>query len=116
MALLERARELERRGVDGRVGQLAVLAPCGQDRLLDGLDRDPGRHVVERARGGRSPGDLECPIDVEEHPAQPVAPGVTREDAEKRQALWWYLLLAGILMLAEETAVANRLSRREKFL
>jgi len=28
---------------------------------------------------------------------QAVAPEATREDAEKRQALWWYLLLAGML-------------------
>jgi hypothetical protein len=41
---------------------------------------------------------------------------VTREENEKRQALWWYLLLAGMLLLAAETVVANRLSRREKFL
>jgi VWA domain-containing protein len=48
--------------------------------------------------------------------AQPIAPEAAREDAEKRQALWWYLLLAGMLMLAAETVVANRLSQRERFL
>jgi hypothetical protein len=37
-------------------------------------------------------------------------------DSEKRQALWWYLLLAGMLLLAAETVMSNRLSRREKFL
>jgi hypothetical protein len=47
---------------------------------------------------------------------QPVAPEATREDAEKRQALWWYLLVAGLLLLAAENVVANRLSRKEKFL
>ena len=47
---------------------------------------------------------------------QPVAAEATREDAEKRQALWWYLLLAGMLLLAGETVLSNRLSRREKFL
>ncbi|MBI4485203.1 MAG: hypothetical protein HY655_04245, partial [Acidobacteria bacterium] len=49
-------------------------------------------------------------------PVQAVAPEATREDAEKRQALWWYLLLAGMLLLATETVIANRLSRRERFL
>ena len=49
-------------------------------------------------------------------PVQAVAPEATREDAEKRQALWWYLLLAGMLLLATETIIANRLSRRERFL
>jgi hypothetical protein len=48
--------------------------------------------------------------------AQPLAPEATREDAEKRQALWWYLLLAGLVLLAAEMSIANRLSRREKFL
>jgi hypothetical protein len=38
------------------------------------------------------------------------------KDAEKRQALWWYLLLTGLLLLAIETVVSNRLSRGERFL
>lgn len=41
---------------------------------------------------------------------------LSREDAEKRQALWWYLLFAGVLLLAAETVISNRLSRKEKFL
>jgi len=41
---------------------------------------------------------------------------MTREDAERRQSLWWYLLLAGLLLLATETIISNRLSRKEKFL
>jgi hypothetical protein len=41
---------------------------------------------------------------------------LTREENEKRQALWWYLLFAGVLLLAAETVISNRLSRKEKFL
>jgi hypothetical protein len=41
---------------------------------------------------------------------------LSREDNEKRQALWWYLLFAGLLLLAAETVISNRLSRKEKFL
>jgi hypothetical protein len=41
---------------------------------------------------------------------------MTREDAERRQSLWWYLLLTGVGLLAIETIIANRLSRKEKFL
>jgi hypothetical protein len=41
---------------------------------------------------------------------------LSREDTEKRQALWWYLLFAGLLLLAAETVISNRLSRKEKFL
>jgi hypothetical protein len=48
--------------------------------------------------------------------AQPLAPEATRDEAEKRQALWWYLLLGGVLLLAAEMMIANRLSQREKFL
>ena len=41
---------------------------------------------------------------------------VSAEEAERRQSVWWYLLLAGLLLLAAESAVANHLSRKEKFL
>jgi len=63
-------------------------------------------------------------IDPEELKASVLAggPGVatgaitadapTREDMERRQTIWWYLLaLAGVL-LATETLMSNRLSRR----
>jgi hypothetical protein len=40
---------------------------------------------------------------------------VKPEDAEKRQNLWWYLMLAGLALLVAETIVANRLSRTERF-
>ena len=49
--------------------------------------------------------------------AQAVVPAeMTSEEAEKRQALWWYLLVAGLLLLAAEMAVSNVLSRNERFL
>ena len=41
---------------------------------------------------------------------------MTREESERRQSLWWYLLFAGLLLLAAETVISNRLSRKEKFL
>ena len=41
---------------------------------------------------------------------------LSREDAEKRQALWWYLIFGGVLLLAAETVISNQLSRKEKFL
>ena len=48
---------------------------------------------------------------------QAAAPSRCRaKTAEKRQALWWYLLFAGLLLLAAETVISNRLSRKEKFL
>jgi hypothetical protein len=47
---------------------------------------------------------------------QPLPQEMSREDAERRQSLWWYLLLSGVGLLAVETIIANRLSRKEKFL
>jgi hypothetical protein len=41
---------------------------------------------------------------------------VPPEEAEKSQSIWWYLMFAGLLLLAAESVVANRLSRQEKFL
>jgi hypothetical protein len=37
------------------------------------------------------------------------------QEAENRQGLWWYLLVAGLLLLAAEMAVSNVLSRNERF-
>lgn len=44
-----------------------------------------------------------------------AAAEITPEDAEKRQNLWWYLLLAGLALLVAELVVANRLSQNERF-
>ena len=33
------------------------------------------------------------------------------EDYERRQSVWWYLLVGAFLLLAAETALSNRLSR-----
>jgi Aerotolerance regulator N-terminal/von Willebrand factor type A domain len=38
------------------------------------------------------------------------------KEAEKQQGLWWYLLFGGLLLLAAETVVSNRLSQGERFL
>jgi hypothetical protein len=48
--------------------------------------------------------------------SQTLAPSeITAEEAERRQALWWYLLVAGLLVLAAEMGVSNYLSRNERF-
>ena len=36
----------------------------------------------------------------------------TAQELERRQAVWWYLLLGAVLLLAGETMFSNRLSRR----
>jgi hypothetical protein len=40
---------------------------------------------------------------------------ISPEEAEKTQNAWWYMLVGGLLLLAAETVVANRLSREERF-
>ena len=35
----------------------------------------------------------------------------TPQDLERRQAIWWYLLFGGMLLLATETILSNRISR-----
>jgi hypothetical protein len=66
---------------------------------------DP-RELVAAVTGHASPESAE-PLMTQE---------MTREEAERRQSLWWYLLLSGIVLLAAETVISNRLSRKEKFL
>jgi hypothetical protein len=44
------------------------------------------------------------------------AADISVEEVEKQQGLWWYLLFAGLLLLAAEMVVSNLLSRAERFL
>jgi Aerotolerance regulator N-terminal/von Willebrand factor type A domain/CARDB len=39
-------------------------------------------------------------------------PELTPEDLEKKQGIWWFLLLAGVVALVSESLLSNRLSRR----
>jgi hypothetical protein len=89
--------------VTGRPESIAVnLDPAESD--LAPLDP---RELVASVTGHATPAGT-----------QPVAAAqeLTREETEKRQGLWWYLLMAGLLLLAAETVISNQLSRREKFL
>ncbi len=69
------------------------------DRLesdLSALDPQELRAAVAGRAGGGS--------------AATDATQLTPEDQERRQAVWWYLLLAGVAILGIETAFSNRLS------
>ena len=43
------------------------------------------------------------------NPALRDAATLTPEDQERRQNFWWYLLIAGLLLLGIETAISNRM-------
>jgi hypothetical protein len=43
------------------------------------------------------------------NPALSDAATLTPEDQERRQNFWWYLLIAGLLLLGLETAISNRM-------
>ena len=71
-----------------------------------------------RPVGRRSPGAGRSRHRTRRRPPPPARPAPPRSrpaDAEKQQGLWWYLLLAGMVLLAAETVIANRLSRNERF-
>jgi hypothetical protein len=55
--------------------------------------------VTGRAGGEREAADA---------PARVFSP----EDLERRQGIWWYLLVVAFCLLVGETVVSNRLSRR----
>jgi hypothetical protein len=54
--------------------------------------------------------------------SQSTAPGsqapqeLPAAEAEKRQGIWWYVLLLGLILLSSEMVIANYLSQNERFL
>jgi hypothetical protein len=69
-----------------------------------------------------APGESDLsPIDPSELAAGATASGaaaeaagvheITPEEGERRQSLWWYLLVIGLILLVIEAAVASRLPR-----
>ncbi len=89
-------------GAGARPESIAVnIDPAESD--LAPLDQ---RELVAAVTGHANPESAE--------PA--MAEQMTREEMEKRQSVWWYLLLGGVGLLAIETLIANRLSRNERFL
>lgn len=119
----------------GHAGELAVLAPSGERSRVAGDAHAvelgaPGFYEVRPAAGGpplavvavnvdRAESDLTA-MDPEELASAVTRtdgglssagsePAVSTEDHESRQALWRYLLMAALLLLAAETVLSNRL-------
>jgi hypothetical protein len=92
----------------------SASAPSARpDRIAVNLDPaesdlaplDPQELVAAvTGRAGPGAGERQAPAEM------------TAVEAERQQGLWWYLLLAGMALLAAETAIANHLSRKERFL
>ena len=81
---------------------VSVLVAVNVDLAESNLERfDPQKLVA--AATGRAAGDRSVTTDRE----------VRAEDLERRQTLWWYLLIGALGFLVSETVVSNRLSRTE---
>jgi hypothetical protein len=86
----------------GRPDRIAVnLDPAESD-----LTRMDPQELVAAVIGRATPAGTQQEAPVE----------LTPEEAERREGVWWYLLVAGLLLLAAETVVANQLSKKERFL
>jgi hypothetical protein len=113
MAAADTALELTQQGVyevrpasasaSGPVERVAVNLDPAESELAP---MDPTELVA--AVTGRA---TQTAAGAAEAPAE-----ISAADAEKQQGLWWYLLIAGLLLLAAETAIANHLSQKERFL
>ena len=93
----------EVRPAGARAGRPFTVAVNLDPAESDLTPMDP-RELVAAATGHATP-----------EASQASASTVTAEETERRQAIWWYLLLAGVLMLAAEMIFANRLSRTARF-
>ena len=88
----------EVRGPSGDV-VLTVVASNVDPAKSDLTAMDP-KEIVAAAVGG-SGGEAGAAADVPQTP----------EAQERAQRLWWYLLVAGILLLGADTIISNRLSK-----
>jgi hypothetical protein len=84
----------------GESGDLAVVASNVDPAEADLTPMDP-KEIVAAAIG--QPGGA----DGGETPGVPLTP----EAREKNQRLWWYLLLAGIVLLGADTVLSNRMAK-----
>ena len=84
------------------VDSASVVIAVNVDLAESNLERVDPQELVAAATG-RAAGDRSVTTDREVRP----------EDLERRQTLWWYLLIGALGFLAVETVVSNRLSRTE---
>lgn len=120
-------------------GDYVAVSPHGRRITLSAahpllpLEERGFYEVRDAANGGRVAATIASNVDVAESDLTPLNPAelassvksaaaarlnardaavATSAEREKRQSLWWYLMVAGFALLAIETVVSNRLSRR----
>jgi hypothetical protein len=136
----QRVAALTAGGTDERVTSALVVAPGGDRQTVGGSAggsvelREQGFYEV-RPQGAAASGrpftvavnvdplesDL-ASMDAQEFTAGAtgrasltsagVPTGVKPEETERRQSIWWFLLLVGFVLLVTESILANRLSQR----
>ena len=128
-------------GAEAASGAGIVIGPSGKPLAQPGGSASPVE-VVEpgfyEVRGGSGDSEqsltLAANVDTTESDLTPIDPkdlsaalagrsgatnaglesvDLTPDDQERRQGAWWYLLLAGIVLLALETVISNVLSRAD---
>jgi hypothetical protein len=88
--------EVRREGDKPGEGAAVAVNVSAQESDLSPFDPGELMAAVSPGAGGVAPGSL-----------QPLTP----EDHERRQSVWWYLLAAGVVLLAVEAVVAGRFPR-----
>jgi hypothetical protein len=84
---------------DGNQG-VTVVAVNVDPAEADLTPIDP-KEIVAAAMGNSTGGEA----------AQPAGVPLTAEARERNQRLWWYLLVAGILLLGVDTLISNRMAK-----
>lgn len=122
----------------GKANDVVVLSPAGErvpmaDRTRGVVElREQGFYEVRAAEKDPAPLTVASNVDLAESDMTPVdpqevtagvtgkaggsaAPGAnatyTNEERERTQRVWWYLLFAGMLLLAGETVWSNKLGK-----
>lgn len=103
-------------------GTVVALDEPGFYELLAGPNRDPNAPTVavnmdpaEADLSAFDPQELVTTVTAAPDATQGGAPPLSTlsiEERERRQGLWWYLLLFGLMLLGVETLVSNRLAVR----
>jgi len=127
---------------DGRADRVVVSPSNAQQKVAESEPgivelAEQGVYEVRAASGSAAPRALAVNLEPTESDLSAMDPGelaaavtgraalaetgadepatLTPVESERQQGLWWYLLLAGLVLLTAEMAISNRLSVNERF-